>query len=186
MDCSLPGFSVHWDSLDKNTAVECHALLQGILPIQGSNSGLLLCRQILYCLSHHGSPSGHRAKKRRWEDLNSGSLADQDLGGLWESKRTWESVRRAARGGLLPAFSSPAVSFGLPSSSIPLFPNVPSSVVTARSNQAQRAESMCEPARRAGAGRACTCSRRLFCGQLNKLQQNSILLVFAHSSLGRQ
>ena len=33
-----------------------HALLQGIFLIQGSNAGLLHCRQILYCLSHQGSP----------------------------------------------------------------------------------------------------------------------------------
>ena len=29
---------------------------QGIFPTQGSNPGLLHCRQILYCLSHQGSP----------------------------------------------------------------------------------------------------------------------------------
>ena len=45
-----------WDSLGKNTGVGCHALLQGIFPNQGSNPGLLHCRQILYSLSHHGSP----------------------------------------------------------------------------------------------------------------------------------
>ena len=32
----------------------CHFLLQGIFPTQGSTSGLLHCRQILYCLSHQG------------------------------------------------------------------------------------------------------------------------------------
>ena len=32
------------------------SLLQGILPTQESNLDLLLCRQILYCLSHLGSP----------------------------------------------------------------------------------------------------------------------------------
>ena len=37
MDCSLPGSSVHGDSLGKNTGVGCHALLQGIFPTQGSN-----------------------------------------------------------------------------------------------------------------------------------------------------
>ena len=37
MDCSLPGPSVHEDSPGKNTGVGCHALLQGILPTQGSN-----------------------------------------------------------------------------------------------------------------------------------------------------
>ena len=83
MDCSPPGFSVHGDSLDKNTSMGCHALLQGIfnlslflsfqvptqgwnphskylylfqVPIQGWNPGLLHCRWILYCLSHQGSP----------------------------------------------------------------------------------------------------------------------------------
>ena len=34
----------------------CHALLQGIFPAQGSNPGLLHCRQILNQLSHQGSP----------------------------------------------------------------------------------------------------------------------------------
>ena len=32
--------------------MDCHALLQGIFPTQGSNPGLLHCRQILYQLSH--------------------------------------------------------------------------------------------------------------------------------------
>ena len=41
-----------WDSLGKNTGVDCHALLQGIFPTQGLNPGLLHCRWILYCLSH--------------------------------------------------------------------------------------------------------------------------------------
>ena len=34
----------------------CHFLLQGIFLTQGSNLGLPHCRQILYCLSHQGSP----------------------------------------------------------------------------------------------------------------------------------
>ena len=41
MDCSLPGYSVHGDSLDKKTGVGCRALLQGIFPTQGSNPHLL-------------------------------------------------------------------------------------------------------------------------------------------------
>ena len=44
-----------WDSLDKNTAVGCHALLWGIFLIQGQNSCLLHCRQVLYRLSNLGS-----------------------------------------------------------------------------------------------------------------------------------
>ena len=40
----------------KNTAVGCHSLLQGIFLTQVSNPSLLHCRQILYHLSHQGSP----------------------------------------------------------------------------------------------------------------------------------
>ena len=45
-----------WNSPGKNSGVGCHALLQRIFPTQGSNAGLLHRRQILYCLSHLGSP----------------------------------------------------------------------------------------------------------------------------------
>ena len=51
--CSSPG---------KNTEVSCRALLQGIFPTQGSSPcllHLLRCREILYPLSHLGSPQGH-------------------------------------------------------------------------------------------------------------------------------
>ena len=41
---------------NQNTGVGSHSLLQGIFPIQGSNPGLPHCRQILYQLSHRGSP----------------------------------------------------------------------------------------------------------------------------------
>ena len=40
----------------KNTGVDSLSLLQGILPTQESNRGLLYCRQILYQLSYQGSP----------------------------------------------------------------------------------------------------------------------------------
>ena len=55
MDCSLPGSSVHgifqaivlkWIAISFST---------GIFPTQGSNPGLLHCRQMLYHLSHQGS-----------------------------------------------------------------------------------------------------------------------------------
>ena len=44
-----------WDSPGKNSGVSCHSLLQGIFPTQGSNLGLLHCRQTLYCLSYKGA-----------------------------------------------------------------------------------------------------------------------------------
>ena len=56
MDCNPPGASVHGDSPDKNDGVGCHALLQGIFPIQGSNPDVPHCRWILYHLRHQGSP----------------------------------------------------------------------------------------------------------------------------------
>ena len=56
MDCSPTGSFVHGDSLGKNIGVGCHALLREIFPTEGLNPGLLHSRQILYCLSHQGSP----------------------------------------------------------------------------------------------------------------------------------
>jgi len=45
-----------WNSPGQNTWVGSCSLLQGIFPTQGSNPGLPHCRQILYQLSHKGSP----------------------------------------------------------------------------------------------------------------------------------
>ena len=45
-----------WNFLGQNTGVGSLSLLQGIFPTQGSNPGLPNCRQILYQLSHKGSP----------------------------------------------------------------------------------------------------------------------------------
>ena len=48
-----------WNSPDQNTRVGSLALLQGIFPIQGSNSCLPHCWWILCQLSHKGSPFRH-------------------------------------------------------------------------------------------------------------------------------
>ena len=45
-----------WNSPGQNTGVGSLSLLQGIFSTQGLNPGLLHCRQILYQLSHKGSP----------------------------------------------------------------------------------------------------------------------------------
>ena len=45
-----------WNSLGHNTGVGSLSLFQGIFPTQGSNTGIPHCRQILYQLSHKGSP----------------------------------------------------------------------------------------------------------------------------------
>ena len=45
-----------WNSPGQNTGVGSLSLLQGIFPTQESNPDLPHCRQILYQLSHKGSP----------------------------------------------------------------------------------------------------------------------------------
>ena len=51
------GLLCPWESPGKNTGVGCHFLLQGVLPIWGSNPDLLHCTQILYHLSHRETPT---------------------------------------------------------------------------------------------------------------------------------
>ena len=55
--CDPMAYAVHvYYSLGQNTGVGSLSLLQGIFPTQGSNPGLTHCRQILYQMSHQGSP----------------------------------------------------------------------------------------------------------------------------------
>ena len=93
MDCSPPGSSVHKDSPDKNIGVGCHAFLQGIFPTQGSNLGLLYCRQILYCLSHQGSPSKiYRWENRFFEHVLCARCCSKWFTGLAQLILRWSSV----------------------------------------------------------------------------------------------
>ena len=52
VDCSPSDFSP-WDFPGRNPWVGCHLLLQGIVPTQKSNLGLLHCRWIIYQLSYN-------------------------------------------------------------------------------------------------------------------------------------
>ena len=54
MNCSPPGSSVH--EIFQAKILEWVAISLRIFPTQGSNLGLLHCRQILYQLSYKGSP----------------------------------------------------------------------------------------------------------------------------------
>ena len=54
--CNPHGLYSPWNSPGQDTGVGILSLLQGIFPIQGSNLGLPHCSQILYQLSHKGSP----------------------------------------------------------------------------------------------------------------------------------
>ena len=58
MCCSLQPHELYspWNYPGQNTGVGSLSLLQGIFLTQGLNPGLLHCRQILYSLSHQGSP----------------------------------------------------------------------------------------------------------------------------------
>ena len=49
-------FLCPWNLPGQNIGMCSCSLLQGIISTQGSNSGLLHCRQILYYLNHHRSP----------------------------------------------------------------------------------------------------------------------------------
>ena len=92
IDCSLPGSSVHGDFPGKNTGVGCHTLLQRIFPTQGLNPGLPHCRQILYSLSHQGSPNTptRRAKFEKTDSTKywQGCGIIGTLGRLWNN---WNS-----------------------------------------------------------------------------------------------
>ena len=56
-DSLLPhGLYSPWNFPGQDPGVSSHSLLQRIFPTQGSNPDLLHCRQILYQLSHQGSP----------------------------------------------------------------------------------------------------------------------------------
>ena len=54
IDCSQQGSSAR--GILQARILECPAFLQDIFQTQGSNLHLQLCRQILYHLSHQGSP----------------------------------------------------------------------------------------------------------------------------------
>ena len=77
-DCSPPGLFCPWNSPGKNTGVGCRSLLQGVFPMQGSNPGLLHCRQTLYYLSHKYRSSQVVLVVKN-PPANAGGIRDQGL-----------------------------------------------------------------------------------------------------------
>ena len=89
-----------------------HSLLRGIFPTQGSNLGLLHCRQIVYCLSHQGSPQGQmylNLKYKIWwwnntRGLHSGaprmlrsrSVSQFSCSVMSDSETPWTAVHQAS------------------------------------------------------------------------------------------
>ena len=78
-----------WDFPGKSAGVDCHFLLQGIFPTQESNPGLPHCRQMLYRLSHQGSPHNfyvyvnkwtrYCPKEKRQEKVESGNVRERNI-----------------------------------------------------------------------------------------------------------
>ena len=56
----LHGLYSPWNSPGQNTGVGRLSLLQGLVPTQGLNPGLLHWGRILYQLSYQGSPNGYK------------------------------------------------------------------------------------------------------------------------------
>ena len=50
------GLYIPWNYVGQNTGMGSSSLLQGVFPTQGSNPCLPHCQEILYQLSHQGSP----------------------------------------------------------------------------------------------------------------------------------
>ena len=66
------GLCSPWNSPGQNTGLGSLCLFQEIFPTQGSNWGLLHCRQILYQLSYQGSPiypNLDTEKKKKWNPM---------------------------------------------------------------------------------------------------------------------
>ena len=72
-----------WNSPGQNTGMGSHSLLQGTFPTQGLNPGLPHYRQILYQLSHEGSP--HFTYK--WAVMEDQGLRHSSSSFLFLSKR---------------------------------------------------------------------------------------------------
>ena len=84
---SPQGLYSPWNSPGQNTGVGSLSFHQGIFPTQGSNPGLPHCRQILYQLSHRGSP---RPRVWLWiRDVKDG-CASSWSSKMWSSWLMWE------------------------------------------------------------------------------------------------
>ena len=83
-----------WNSPGKNTRMDSHSLLQGIFPAQGSNLGLLHCRQILYHLNYqaHLQSEALSVNNHSWDQwsLNVIIIKKDGRGNQAYGCHTWE------------------------------------------------------------------------------------------------
>ena len=78
---SPPCFAVNGTLQGKNTGVGCHSLLQGIFSTKRLNLGLWHCGQILYGLSHQGSPARWNFNHWTTREVLKGTLKWKKKGG---------------------------------------------------------------------------------------------------------
>ena len=98
-----------WNFPGQDTGVGNLSLLQGIFQTQGSNSGLLHCRQNLSQLSHKGNPHFANKKARmtravnpfpnvthpkKWQNLSSNSLFSTVIQCLPRTQRYLAPVKK--------------------------------------------------------------------------------------------
>ena len=94
-----------WGFPGKSTGVGCQFLLQRIFPTQGSNLSLPHGSQMLYHLSHKGSPSSKKVLGIPWQSSGqdspstAGGKASITAGG-WETRiphTPWSAVKKRRR-----------------------------------------------------------------------------------------
>ena len=88
------------NSPGQNIGVGSCSLLQGIFPTQGLNPGLPHCRQILYQLSHQGSPQRKYRweKKSTWKDFSTLlALGEKSVKLQWDiTTNLWKQLKQKA------------------------------------------------------------------------------------------
>ena len=83
------GLFCPWDFPGKNTGVDCHFLLQGIFPTQGSNPGLVHCRQILYIWITREALANFFA-----EINNLNTRIDLEIQWIQSSQQSWKRITK--------------------------------------------------------------------------------------------
>ena len=83
-----------WGYPSNNTGVGNNSLLLGTFQIQGSNTGLLHCRQILYHLSHQEGPTSTLPQYKQEGKGKREGWAEQEESGweLWKSNQIWRKI----------------------------------------------------------------------------------------------
>ena len=115
-----------WDFPGKDTGVGCHLPLQGIFPTQGSNSGLLNCRQILYQRSCEGESSHSDWFDPLSDQLSSLNTSLEPLCGQYEEYQELWSLFRGQRAMTMQKYMKDVSKYKTESLSLNIFFDLPS------------------------------------------------------------